>query len=218
MVASMLNQLSTTLLLSSLSLGLVACLGAPEAEAPASALTAATSEGDVVSTDDTEVDPLNPAPPGATARISFRGCDERALGLVNAEAKLEAFTMSFGGTVATEDVSVDCTATVHYEFPAGWQLVAPRGHARGFFSVEEGSVASASFSTRLDGRVIARASRPDVLESGDFVMSAGEPNLGITRCGATSATFSFRATAFVDGAAAVHLDSFDGETDWVTCD
>jgi hypothetical protein len=212
----MLDQLSTTLLLSSLSLGLVACLDAPDAEAPESALTSATSG--VVSTDDTEVDPLNPAPPGATARVSFRGCDERALGLVNAEAKLEAFTMSFGGTVATDDVSVDCTATVQYEFPAGWQLVAPRAHARGFFSVDEGSVASASFSARLDGRVIARASRPDVLDSGDFVMSAGEPGLGITRCGATSATFAFRATAFVDGAAAVHLDSFDGETDWVTCD
>jgi hypothetical protein len=211
----MLNPLSTTLLLSSLSLGLVACMDAPETTAPGSTL--ASASGDVVSTDDTEADPLNPAPPGATARVTFRGCDERATGIMNAEAKLEAFTMSFGGTVATEDTSVDCTATVHYEFPAGWQLVAPRAHARGHIAVDEGAVASASFSTRLDGRVIARASRHDVVEAGDFVLSAGEPGLGITRCGATSATFAFRTTAFVDGAAAVHLDSFDGETDWVQC-
>jgi hypothetical protein len=212
----MLNQLSTTLLLSSLSLGLVACMDAPEPVAPQSALTAAA--GGVVSTDDTEVDPENPAPPGATAHVTFKGCDERAIGLVNADAKLEAFTMSFGGTIATEDTSVDCTATVHYAFPAGWQLVAPRAHARGYIAVDEGSVASASFSARLDGRVIARASRTEVAQSEDFVLSAGEPGLGITRCGATSATFAFRTTAFVEGAAAVHLDSFDGETDWVTCD
>jgi hypothetical protein len=211
----MLNQLATTLLLSALSLGLVACMDAPATTAPSSTL--ASASGAAVSTDDTEVDPLNPAPPGATARVTFKGCDERAIGLINAEAKLEAFTMSFGGTVATEDTSVDCTATVHYEFPAGWQLVAPRAHARGFLSVEDGAAASASFSARLDGRLVARASRPDVVESGDFVLSAGEPGLGITPCGATRATFAFRTTAFVDGAAAVHLDSFDGETDWVQC-
>jgi hypothetical protein len=212
----MLNQLSTTLLLSALSLALVACMEAPETEAPGSTLT--SGGGDVVSTDDTEVDPLNDAPPGATARVTFKGCDERAIGLINAEAKLEAFTMSFGGTIATEDSSVDCTATVHYEFPAGWQLVAPRAHARGHVAVDEGSVASASFSARLDGRVIARASRAEVVESEDFVLSAGEPDLGITPCGATRATFAFRTTAFVEGSAAVHLDSFDGETDWVKCD
>lgn len=120
--------------------------------------------------------------------------------------------------------ALDCTLTIHYEFPAGWTFDAPKTVVEGFVQTDEASRATLTIKSGI-GRGTSTATRAFGPSFGDnFQLVIDEQTAaargGSVRCGATSADIQVQLTAtpIGRGTAYTAIDAVHGLINWRRCE
>jgi hypothetical protein len=167
----------------------------------------------------------DPADVKATARGSS-SCGNFAF---SPSADYSDFTAIFGEVrrnplkIFSGPRAIDCSLTIHYEFPAGWTFDAPRTVVAGFVQTDETSRTTLTVKSGI-GRGTSTASRafgPSTYEDFQLVIDdqTAARRGGSVRCGATSADIQVQLTATPAGRGTAYtaIDAVHGLINWRRC-
>jgi hypothetical protein len=170
-------------------------------------------------------EPDAPDPSQVTVSIEGdEGCGEISHSVSDDSAK--SYTVIMHGVSLTRDTSgaegydLNCTLTVHYEYPAGWAFDTPSTIARGFVSTDQSSSMRLNLAAGISPAVVSTSQTFSASTSTDVKLAIDDPGMrdGST-CGDESADIQIRvdATALSEGAATLEIDSVDGRVSWRRC-